>query len=216
MAIPHLTDDDLEAVGQAAVSGPRADGHRSYATVGPGTGLGVGGLLIRGGRAAVLESEGGHVGFAPADDYEIALLRHLLGTYERVSNERLISGSGLLNLYHAVCAVEGLHAEFDTPASITAEADANPDGTCGRSLARFCAILGSVAGDVALALGAWDGVYLGGGITLRLIGWLQRSDFRARFEAKGRHAALMKTVPTLAIRHPAVGLLGAAAFASQI
>ncbi|MEW6166582.1 MAG: glucokinase [Pseudomonadota bacterium] len=212
MAIPHLTDADLGDLGgvAAAAADPL---HRSYAAVGPGTGLGVGGLLIRHGRAAVLESEGGHLGFAPVDDYEVAILRQLWTVFERVSNERLLSGPGLLNLYHAACAIEGVRAAFDTPEAISAEADADPDGICARTVERFCALLGSVAGDVALAVGAWDGVYLGGGIALKLERWLRRPLFRARFEAKGRHAPLMRAIPTRLVRHPAVGLLGAAAFA---
>lgn len=212
MAIPYLAGDDLQHVGAARI-GDRCDGSRSYATIGPGTGLGVGGLLIRDGRPVVVESEGGHVAFAPADEHEIAILRHLWAIFGRVSNERLISGPGLLNLYRAICAVEGEPATLATPEAIVAEAGSTPDGMCARTVLRFCAMLGSVAGDAALALGAWDGVYLGGGIAVRLADWFPRSAFRSRFEDKGRHAALMRTIPTAIVRHPAVGLLGAAAFA---
>lgn len=219
MAIPHLAASDVESIGTTAPQpgaqvGAQSADHRSYAAIGPGTGLGVGGLLIREGRPVVVESEGGHVAFAPADDYEIAILKQLWGSYPRVSNERLISGPGLLNLYRATCAIEGVPAVLDTPEAIVARADAEPASICGRIVLRFCAMLGAVAGDAALTLGAWDGVYLGGGIAMKLSAWLSRSDFRARFDNKGRHAPLMRKVPTLCIRHPAVGLLGAAAFAA--
>lgn len=214
MAIPHLAAGDVAVIGTTA---PRAEvhtaDHRSYAAIGPGTGLGVGGLLIRGGRPVVVESEGGHVAFAPADDYEMAVLRQLWGSYPRVSNERLISGHGLVNLYRAACAIEGVPAALDAPEAIVARADAEPDSICGRTVLRFCAMLGGMAGDVALTLGAWDGVYLGGGIAMKLTAWLARSDFRVRFESKGRHTPLMQKIPTLCIHRPAVGLLGAAAFA---
>lgn len=215
MAIPHLAAGDVDVIGTTAPQiGAQAADHRSYAAIGPGTGLGVGGLLIREGRPVVVESEGGHVAFAPADDYEIAILRQLWGSYPRVSNERLISGHGLLNLYRAACAIEGVPAALDAPEAIVAAADTEPDGIAGRTVLRFCAMLGGMAGDVALTLGAWDGVYLGGGIAMKLSTWLARSDFRLRFESKGRHAPLMQKIPTLCIRHPAVGLLGAAAFAA--
>lgn len=215
MALPHLAANDVEPIGATSMQADaRRHDHRSYAAIGPGTGLGVGGLLIRGGRPVVIESEGGHVAFAPADDYEIAILKQLWGSYPRVSNERLISGPGLLNLYRATCAIEGVPAVLDTPEAIVARADAEPASICGRVVLRFCAMLGAVAGDAALTLGAWDGVYLGGGIAMKLSAWLNRSDFRARFDNKGRHAPLMRKIPTLCIRHPAVGLLGAAAFAA--
>ncbi len=214
MAVPHLMAGDLEAIGSAAPAAEaRASGDRSYATIGPGTGLGVGGLRIGAHGAVVIESEGGHVGFAPGNDFELAILKVLLGKYERVSNERLISGAGLVNLYQAICAIEGVRAEHAEPQAIVAEADAIAGGTADRTLQTFCAVLGSVAGDVALALGAWDGVFIGGGIAQKLSARLRQSAFRARFEAKGRHASLMQRIPTSNILHPAVGLLGAAAYA---
>jgi len=213
MALPHLADADLEVIGSGANAEPRNAVDRSYATIGPGTGLGVGGLRINAHGPVVIESEGGHVGFAPNNDFELAILKHLLGKYERVSNERLISGAGLVNLYQAVCAIEGARADHADPQRIVAEADAIAEGTADRTVQTFCALLGSVAGDVAMTLGAWDGVYIGGGIAQKLSVRLQRSAFRARFEAKGRHAPLMQHIPTWNILHPAVGLLGAAGFA---
>lgn len=212
MALPHLAADDLDHLGGTAVV--QRDGiERSYATIGPGTGLGVGGLRITARGAVVIESEGGHLGFAPTDALELAILRHLLGKYERVSNERLLCGAGLVNLHQALCAIEGEPVSLTEPQHIVAEADATPGGIADRSVQLFCGMLGSVAGDVALALGAWDGVYVAGGIAQKLAARLQRSAFRTRFEAKGRHAPLMQRIPTWTIRHPAVGLLGAAAFA---
>ncbi|HEY1077740.1 MAG TPA: glucokinase [Fontimonas sp.] len=214
MALPHLLSSDLDRLGQADIPA-RIGQERSYATLGPGTGLGVGGLRLANGRGVVIESEGGHAGFAPSSDFEMAILKFLLGKYERVSNERLLCGAGLVNLYEAICAIEGAAADHNEPQFIVAEAEEKSDSVADRTVETFCALLGAVAGDVALTLGAWDGVYLGGGIAQKLAARLQRSTFRARFEAKGRHAPLMQRIPTWNILHPAVGLLGAAAFATQ-
>jgi len=133
--------------------------------------------------------------------------------HARVSVERLVSGPGLQNLYAAVCAVEGTAPNMDTPAAITAGAKLGADAACRRAVELLCAILGSYAGDVALMVGAWDGVYLGGGLTGTLLPWIQLGQFRRRFEGKGRFSSLMQTIPTFAIAHAQPGLLGAAACA---
>lgn len=208
-AVPQLSASDLHAIGGERPGAPRgADRH--YAVLGPGTGLGVGGLILRGDETVVIETEGGHVGFAPGDDYEIEILRQLLKKHARISAERLISGPGLVNLHEAVCAIEGVAAEHDTPAAITASANDTPDSICARTVERFCALLGSFAGDIVLAHGAWDGLYLAGGITPRLLPWIERGSFRQRFEAKGRFRELLHSIPTRVITHAHVGLLGAA------
>jgi glucokinase len=213
MAVCLLRDDDLFAIGPARPSPANAQA-RTCAVLGPGTGLGVGALVVRDGNAIALATEGGHVSFAPATEEEIAILRHLSGRFGHVSNERLVSGSGLVNLHAALQAIAGAGTgDFDRdPAEITAGADAG-DPRCLHAVALFCAIFGSVAGDIALALGAWDGVYLSGGLVPRLLPELQQSGFRGRFEAKGRYAAALAQVPTLAVLHPQPGLLGAAAIA---
>jgi glucokinase len=213
MAIPHLTPGELALVGAApgAPAGSKPD--RRHAVVGPGTGLGVCGLLLRQGRAIVIESEGGHIAFAPGGDYEIAILQYLLKRHARVSIERLLSGPGLQNLYDAVCAVEGAAAVARTPESITIGAKLGTEATCQRAVESFCSILGSFAGDVALMYGAWDGVYLGGGMTTTLLPWICSGEFRQRFENKGRYRALMQKIPTCAIAHAQPGLLGAGACA---
>lgn len=194
---------DFETLGAAP--------QRHYAVLGPGTGLGVGRLMQRGSETIVIETEGGHVNFAPADACEIEILRVLLQKFSRVSAERLISGPGLVNLYSALCEIEGANAEHDTPTAITAAAVDTPDSLSGRCVERFCAMFGSFAGDIVLAHGAWDGVYLAGGITPRLLPWFENGSFRARFESKGRFESLLRSIPVHAITHPHVGLLGAAA-----
>jgi len=212
-AIPHLAPSELERIGAATAPAPPSRSERRYAVTGPGTGLGVCGLLVRHGRAVVIESEGGHVAFAPGSDYEIAILQYLMKRHARVSIERLLSGLGLQNLYAAVCAIEGTAPTLESPQHITGSARGGSDIACVRAVELFCAIFGSFAGDVALMYGAWDGVYLAGGMTPMLLPWILRGEFRHRFESKGRFSSLMEKIPTFAIAHPQPGLLGAGAWA---
>lgn len=217
MSLPYLKAGDVKAIGPSRgapienAGGAAPD--RTYAIIGPGTGLGVGALLLRSGRAIPVDSEGGHASFAPENAYEFAILESARKHFERVSYERLICGPGLLNLYRAVCDVEGVAPAAQTPEQVTALAAKDMDGPPQRTLNLFCEILGGCAGDVALLFGAWDGVYLAGGMLGTLMPWIEAGGFRRRFEAKGRYRTAMQAVPTLAIRHPDLGLLGAAAYA---
>ena len=196
----------------ASLGGPdEGDPHAAIAVLGPGTGFGVSTLArdIDGNEIA-LPSEGGHVGFAPDDVIEDQILRILRRRYDRVSVERLICGPGLLNLHRALAEIDGRESHIDDPALITAEALANPGSHCGATLARFCAILGAVAGDIALTTGARGGVYIGGGIAPRILPFLKASPFRERFERKGRYRDYMVGIPTRVILHKHAALLGAA------
>ena len=213
--LPLLAPDAVVVLGAAPAPAISATAEATYAVIGPGTGLGVGALLMRMRHFDVLETEGGHVAFAPQTDEEIEILRVLRARYGRVSNERLISGSGLPHLHQALCELAGTHCERLPPEAITAAADAGSDALCVHTLEVFAAILGSVAGDLVLTLGAWDGLYLAGGLLPRLLPWLQRGAFRARFEDKGRFAESLRRVPSVAIMDPDAGLLGAAALAVQ-
>lgn len=214
LCVPLLAPPDLRAIGTvAAATGAPVARARTCAVLGPGTGLGVGGLLLRDGRALALETEGGHVAFAPRTDEEIAVLRRLAGRFGRVSNERLLSGPGLANLHRALGEIGSTFDGELAPEEITRRASAGGDAVCTRAVELFCELLGAVAGDFVLALGAWDGVYLGGGLTAPLLDWLELGGFRRRFEDKGRFAEAMAGVTTQAIMHAWPGLLGAAAIA---
>lgn len=213
MAIGLLQPEDVVPIGASAWNTPSA-GDRTFAAVGPGTGLGVGGLLVRGGRWFPLATEGGHASFAPGTPEEIAILERLSQDYGRVSNERLVSGAGLVNVHRALSEIAGVDAGALQPIDITARADAG-DRRCQHAISVFCSVFGAIAGDLVLTLGAWDGVFLGGGLVKPLLPALQHSGFRQRFEGKGRHAPAMARVPTLAIVHPYPGLLGAAALAAD-
>ncbi len=211
MAIGLLGDDDMVAIGKPTWM-PSLAATQTYAVLGPGTGLGVGALIVRDGRYHALETEGGHVAFAASTTEEAAILECLSRHYGRVSNERLVSGGGLVNIYRALCEISGEAARNFRPQDISAGA-ASGERLCERSLQIFCAVFGAIAGDLALTFGAWDGVFLTGGLVPKLLTELQHSAFRSRFEAKGRFANAMARVPTLAVVHPHAGLLGAAAFA---
>ncbi|MEO7067658.1 MAG: glucokinase [Rhodanobacter sp.] len=213
MAVTLLHGDDLVDVGTAARPVVGGEDEQTFVIVGPGTGLGVGGLLVRQGRCSVLQTEGGHAGFAAHTTEDIAILDYLNRKYGRVSNERLICGQGLVNLYDAICHLAGAPAADLKPEDITARAKDNSCPLCTRTVETFVGIFGSVTGDLVLTLGAWDGVYLTGGLTPILLPWLERGRFRERFEAKGRFRDIMEKVPTQAIMNPEPGLLGAAALA---
>ena len=214
MAVSLLTADDVVAIGGAHWSPAVVSENRTYAVIGPGTGLGVGGLLVRDSRRYALETEGGHVSFPPGTPEEIEILEKLSAQFGRVSNERLICGPGLVNLHRALSEIAGEDPGPMQPADITARAAAG-DPRCMRTLDVFCAVFGAIAGDLVLSAGAWDGVFLTGGLAPRLLSSLQHSGFRQRFEHKGRFSPAMARVPTLVVVHPQPGLLGAAAFAAE-
>jgi glucokinase len=211
MAVRLLGEDDVLAIGAPGRTAPDAAA-RTYAVLGPGTGLGVGALVVRDGRHYPLATEGGHASFAPGTPEEIAILERLSAYYGRVSNERMVSGGGLVNLHRALSEIAGLDPGPLQPEDITARA-AEGDRRCLRAIDVFCAVFGAIAGDLVLTLGAWDGVFLSGGMVPLLLPALQHSGFRQRFESKGRYAPAMARVPTLAVLHPQPGLLGTAALA---
>lgn len=178
--------------------------------VGPGTGLGVASLLRSADHYHVIESEGGHVDFAPLDELEDRILEHLRRNFRRVSVERIASGRGLWNLYDALGAIEGRPLNFQDDKNLWAAANAGTDSLAIAALDRLCLTLGAVAGDMALAQGA-VAVVIAGGVGLRIADYLPKSGFRDRFIAKGRFERRMDEMPVKLITHPEPGLFGAAA-----
>jgi len=205
-AIPVFQPQDLRQIGPLAFD-PKEQG--TVAVVGPGTGLGVGGLVRREGAMIPLVTEGGHASFAPQDDLEVEVLKFLWKKAGRVSNERILSGPGLMNLYGAMAEIDGVPASDSTPEIVTNVASQKPGSFEAKVFARFCAILGSVAGDTALGMGARAGVLIGGGILPAAADFLAASDFRKRFEDKARFAGYMQDIPTSLIMDSQAGLLGA-------
>ncbi len=209
LALPDIPREQLRQVGgQAAVPGA------PVALLGAGTGLGVSGLfLVPGsGTPMPISGEGGHVTLAAETAEEWQVIAHLARRYGHVSAERVLSGQGLVDLYHALRETRHLPGNDITHAAqVTTAALAQQDGLALDTLGLFCGFLGSVAGNLALTLGARGGVYLGGGIVPRLGPWFDSSPFRARFEAKGRFESFLAPIPCWVIDAPvSPALLGAA------
>jgi glucokinase len=204
-SLPALGARHLEAIGGGGVK----KGEPMVA-IGPGTGTGVATLVFdREGKPLVLPGEGGHVDFAPITDIEAKILSRLRAQFGRVSIERLLCGAGIVNLYQAIAEIRGVQAELSTPADIGAAAQ-NEAPLASEAMAMFFAVLGSSAGNLALTTGALGGVFIAGGIAPRYIDLLRRSDFRARFLAKGRFADYNTNIGTFVITHDDPGLVGAA------
>ena len=178
--------------------------------VGPGTGLGVAALLRKRDHYEVIETEGGHVDFAPLDALEDKILKQLRKNFRRVSVERVAAGQGLRNLYEALGAIEKRDLAFHDDADLWPAALEGSDSLAAAALDRLCLSLGAVAGDMALAQGA-SAVVIAGGVGLRLADHLPHSGFRDRFIAKGRFERRMDEMPVKLITHPQPGLFGAAA-----
>jgi len=205
LSIDHLKPSDLRRLGPEIAAPARG----TAAIIGPGTGFGAAAQVDEGDRRAILTSEGGHVGFAPGDDVEIEIVERLMARFGRISIERLLSGPGMLNLYQTLAEIGGEPAPIDQPDQITRQGLAG-DRLSRATLDRFCGMLGSVAGDFVLAYGAVRGAYIAGGIAPSIFRVLAASDFRRRFEAKGRMGDYLKAVPTFVVVQPAVALIGAA------
>ena len=208
-AVPALQGADLRAVGGGvAVAGA------NLAVIGPGTGLGVSGLVAdgHGGWLAVV-GEGGHATLAAGTPREASLLAVLRERFGHVSAERALSGPGLVNLYEAVCTLDGESALALAPVDVMTRAQARGAEhcvQCHEALTTFAALLGNVAGNLALTLGARGGVYIGGGIVPRLGAHFDALPFRARFEDKGRFRGYLEAIPSWIITAEAPALLGAA------
>ena len=179
--------------------------------IGPGTGLGVALLVGDARRWSVVETEGGHVSFAPLGDEEQMIARWLTARFGRVSTERVLCGAGLSHIDAVLRGGDATRNDvaLRDPADIVRAALEGHDVASRRALARFCAVLGSVAGDAALIHGART-VMIAGGMVPRFIPFLRSSAFRERFLAKGRFAPYLESVTIRVIVHPNPGLLGAA------
>lgn len=202
LSIDRLTASSCRWIGAA-----RPDGKGVKAVLGPGTGLGVSAMMPSG---DILPSEAGHIAFAPSNSHEVDLLNELWQRYDRISVERVLSGMGLANLYWANCRLEGVERELSAP-EVSAGAYAG-DKYCLQAVDDFLAILASVAGDVALMMGAHGGVYLSGGILPRLLGLMDENNFRQRFNNKGRFSDICSEIPLAIVLAEYPGLQGCVEF----
>ena len=217
MSLPHLAASDKRQVGGGAPCPGTPIG-----LVGAGTGLGVSGLIPADGAGdaphagwTALRSEGGHVTFAPANDTEVAILQYAWREFEHVSAERLLSGAGVELIYRALAHHRGVAAEpLDAP-EISRRALVGECALCDEVVEAFCGMLGTVAGNLAVTLGAQGGVYIGGGIVPRLGERFERSCFRRRFEQKGRFAGYLSAVPTYVITADYPAFLGVSAILAE-
>jgi glucokinase len=210
LALPHLGDGDKEKIG-----GGMGVAGRPLAVLGPGSGLGVSGLVWAGDGAPrrwlPLTGEGGHATMPPADPRESAVLAYMHRHFDHVSAERCLSGPGLINLYNALAALDGVPAAAYTAAQITDAATGAADPLCHEATTMFCAMLGTAAGNLAMTLGAQGGVFIAGGIVPRLGDRFAASPFRARFESKGRMSVYLTAIPTYVVTHKLPAFLGCAA-----
>lgn len=193
-SLPYLEASQKQQVGGAA---PRAGAVMGL--LGPGTGLGVSGLIPCGRQWTALDSEGGHVTFAPSNEREIDILRFAWRQYPHVSAERLISGVGLNLIYQALAERAGARVEALSAPEIFRRALAQECSICDETVESFCEMLGTIAGNLAVTLGARGGIYIGGGIIPRLGQRFSQSGFRPRFEHKGRFAQFLAKIPVYVI-----------------
>ncbi|HSY27433.1 MAG TPA: glucokinase, partial [Burkholderiaceae bacterium] len=210
MSLPGLQEKDrLQIAGGTPV--PKS----VIGVLGPGTGLGVSGLIPTSDGFVTLGSEGGHVNFAPCDEREFAILQFAWGEWPHVSAERLISGPGMELIYRALAK----RNQRDLPAlssqDIVRGALDNNDALCVETLDCFCGMLGTFSANLAVTLGAVGGIYIGGGIVPQMAEWFAKSPFRARFESKGRFSTYLAQIPTYVITTPNPAFYGVSAILSE-
>ena len=206
LCVPYLRSEDVRQIG----AGYAAD-NSVIGVIGAGTGLGVSGLVPANGGWAPLASEGGHVALAACNDREARVLAVMRRRFDgHVSAERALSGPGLVNLYEALCKVDGKVAESLAPNEISARATAAGDSACREAVRMFSGLLGNVAADLALTLGAFGGIYIAGGVIHNMADAFDGEVFRARFEAKGRMRRFVTPIATLLITRRWPAFLGLA------
>jgi glucokinase len=210
MALPGFQPDDLLKIG-----GGTPAPHAVAGLLGPGTGLGVSGVIPTVDGFVTLGSEGGHVNFAPSDEREFAILDYAWREWPHVSNERLISGPGMEIIYRALALHNGVEAPARDAAAIASAALEGRDPLCLEVLECFAGMLGGAAANLAVTLGAFGGIFIGGGIVPRMSEWFKTSPFRKRFEAKGRFTNYLAQIPTYVIMTPNPALYGVASILSE-
>ncbi len=208
LSLSSLGEDVLQQIG-----GGTADDHGPKVVLGPGTGLGLAGLIHASGIWVPIPGEGGHVSFGPVEADEFPVWAKLEREHGRISAEALLCGRGLVRLYRGVAAIENAEAKFASPEAISDAALAGADPVARRTVELYCRLLGRLAGDLALIMMASGGVYIGGGIAPRLLPILSESEFRKAFEAKAPHQDFVRSVPTWVITGERPALTGLAAYA---
>jgi glucokinase len=202
LAVPHLDRDRIVQIGEGT---PALN--ETIAVLGPGTGLGVAGLINTASVWTAVAGEGGHATLAPIDSRETAVIEVLRRQYAHVSAERVLSGPGLVLLYDALCELAGRTAATVTPEYVT-NLYPGCDPHCREAVLMFCAMLGTFTGNVALIYGSRGGVYIMGGIIPKIVEFFRQSPFRERFEFKGRYRAYVERIPTYVVMQHNPAFLG--------
>ena len=202
-SLPALRTDDLVTLGSCS-AGERG----TMAVMGPGSGFGLAAFATGNNCETVLVTEGGHVTLSSENRREDAVILALRRNLHHVSVERVLSGSGLVQLYHVLAMIDGKTVPERDSGEVVAHALAGDCDVSRETLELFCAFLGSVAGNVALTLGARGGLFIGGGIAPRFTDFLRHSAVRERFEAKGRMSSYLSRIPTAVIVHPTPAFVG--------
>ncbi len=205
LAVPHLKSNDLKQVGDAHAAQPQG----AIGVVGPGTGLGVASLVWGDHGYIAVPGEGGHVTMAAKTQREFDIFRTLRYKYHHISAERVCSGKGLLNIYNAIRILDGHESLPDrTPEEIAAAAMDQSCKVCVETLDKMMGFMGTIAGNLAVTLGATGGIYIAGGIPAKLGEYFFSSRFRPEFESKGRYETYLQAIPTWLITHPFTAFVG--------
>ena len=208
LALPGLTEDDIEPIGSGTMT---ADGAR--VVLGPGTGLGAGALIPARGMWVPVPGEGGHIDLSPVSERDFAIWPNVERTGGRIGAETLLCGSGMVRLYRAVCASDGVTPEFATPKDVTEAGLSGASQQAAETLSLFATHLGRVAGNLALVFMPTGGVFLAGGISAKIAPVLKSGGFREAFLAKWPHQRLLERMATSIVTKEDAALAGIAAFA---
>jgi glucokinase len=208
LAVVALGEEHMEKIG-----GGEPEPGAGRVVLGPGTGLGVAGLIHALGRWIPVPGEGGHMDLGPRTARDFEVFPYIERIEGRISGEQILCGRGLVNAYRAVAKADGRPAPFTLPSEVTAAALAGTDATAEEALALFVTCLGRTAGDLALVFMSRGGVFLTGGIAQKIVPALKTGNFRAAFEDKAPHGDLMRSMPVYVITHPLAALVGLAAYA---
>ncbi|WP_286268728.1 glucokinase [Thalassotalea hakodatensis] len=209
-AVPYLNDEQKIQIGEGSVIA-----NKPISICGPGTGLGVSNVVPVNDNWYAISGEGGHVDFAPIDAIEVQVFEYLDKKYSHVSYEQLLSGLGIEQIYQALNEIHQSGLPTRSANQISELGLSGDCRICHQTLLQFCKILGSFAGNLALTMSSFGGVYIAGGIVPRFIEFFKQSEFRSRFESKGRLSSFNHTIPTFVITESQPGILGASAYLRQ-
>lgn len=207
LAVIALEKEHLEQIG-----GKHVEPMAGRVVLGPGTGLGVAGLINARGIWQPIPGEGGHTDVGPRSKRDEQIFPFLEPIEGRISAEQILCGRGMVNLYRSICRADKIDPVHGQPSDVTAAA-ANGDAQAIETLSLFATYLGRVAGDLALVFMAKGGVYLSGGIAQKILPVLKQGEFRAAFNDKAPHSEMMRSMPVFVMTHPLAAVVGLAAFA---